>query len=163
LDGVILVPLEKARSGEDPRPFSVEVVYLQRGAPWGAKGGVDLALPTIDVEVSRTGLELQYSPRFRIDNKEGSFRSASYEEPLSAAFRAPLGAEEAKAPASVGKDELQSMITNMEKGGRGKRLAGVIPLSIPFPAFGPSIFLTSELTASGTAPVVHLAYRRDSK
>jgi hypothetical protein len=168
--GVLLLPLAKSRAGEDAAPFLVEVVYLQRGTPWAEKGEELLSLPSVDVEVSRTGLELQHSPRFRLDTKGGPFRLQPYAEPFSAAFRpsaqAGGGAEAAKAKTATeerARKDLQTLVDSVLNERRGKKVAGTVPLAIPFPAFGSSLFLASELTAQGTAPVVELAYRRDRK
>jgi len=45
-------------------------------------------------------------------------------------------------------------------GGRG---AKVLPIRPSFPAFGPSIFLVSELTAENHAPALEFNYQRDKK
>ena len=44
----------------------------------------------------------------------------------------------------------------------GKR-AGILPIHVDFPTFGPSIYLVSELTAENQAPSADLSYQRDKK
>ncbi len=44
----------------------------------------------------------------------------------------------------------------------GKR-AGIMPIHLPFPAFGPSLFLVSELTAENQSPVIDLSYEANRK
>jgi len=45
-------------------------------------------------------------------------------------------------------------------GGRG---AKVLPIRPSFPAFGPSLFFVSELTAENHAPALEFNYQRDKK
>ncbi len=56
----VLLPLEKGRAGQDAPTFVVELVYLQRIPEWEAKGRATLALPALDLPVSRTGVSLHY-------------------------------------------------------------------------------------------------------
>ena len=42
----------------------------------------------------------------------------------------------------------------------GAPFVGSLPVHVTFPAFGPSIFLASELTAEGSAPSIDLAFKR---
>src|SRR6266550_1315405 len=44
-DGSLLLPLDKARAGEEAPEFAVEVVYLSRGTVWNDKGQFKVALP----------------------------------------------------------------------------------------------------------------------
>jgi hypothetical protein len=44
----------------------------------------------------------------------------------------------------------------------GKR-AGILPISLSFPTFGPSIFLVSELTEENKAPTVEISYEENKK
>jgi hypothetical protein len=43
---------------------------------------------------------------------------------------------------------------------RERTVVGALPVDVPFPEFGPSIFLAAELTAEARLPVVDLAVRR---
>jgi hypothetical protein len=44
----------------------------------------------------------------------------------------------------------------------GKR-AGILPINLSFPAFGPSIFLVSELTAENQSPAIDFSYEESKK
>ena len=43
------------------------------------------------------------------------------------------------------------------------RATGILPLSVNFPAFGPSLFLISELTSENQSPSADLSYQQDKK
>ena len=85
-DGSLLLPLDKARAGEDAPEFSVEVVYLSRGAAWNDKGEFKLALPALDLPVSRTGLLVYHPPLFKVTPELGAFRTETYASPISSAL-----------------------------------------------------------------------------
>src|SRR6266478_4712009 len=85
-DGGLLLPLDKGRSGEEAPEFAVEIVYLSRGTAWNDKGQLKLALPALDLPVSRTGLLLYHPPLFKLTTEPGSFRSAPYANPVAAAL-----------------------------------------------------------------------------
>jgi hypothetical protein len=44
----------------------------------------------------------------------------------------------------------------------GKR-AGILPIQLSFPAFGPSVFLVSELTAENQPPTIDITYEAAKK
>jgi hypothetical protein len=44
----------------------------------------------------------------------------------------------------------------------GKR-AGFLPIHVSFPAFGPSLYLVSELTGENQAPSLGLTYQHEKK
>lgn len=177
-DGGLLLPLEKGRGGEEAPAFAVEVLYLIRGNLWTDKGKMRIALPALDLPISRTGLLLHYPPLFRVSAEQGAFRTETYEAPSSSALAA------GRAGAALGGliDEKQQLSVNapppaapqgqsadqalvdqfLNEGHRGKR-AGILPVRVPFPAFGPSLFLVSELTAEAQAPNIELDYQRDKK
>ena len=85
-DGSVLLPLEKAHTGEDSPEFAVEVVYISRGTAWNDKGQFKLPLPALDLPVSRTGLLVFHPPLFKVTPEAGSFRTEAYAEPSSAAL-----------------------------------------------------------------------------
>src|SRR5882724_3211899 len=87
-DASLLLPLSKARSGEDGPEFAVEIIYFAPGAGWTDKGRMKLALPALDLPISRTGLQVFYPPQFRLSAEAGSFHSQDYADPLSAALSA---------------------------------------------------------------------------
>lgn len=171
-EGALLLPLEKGRTGEEAPPFLVEVVYLQRGSAWAERGSLDLPLPTLDLPVSRTGLVIHHSPRFRLETAPGAFRVESFADPLSPAFHAAsvphsalraLAAPEAPKPSREGDEALkdqQGLVERFQKEGRVLRVAGIQPVQVPFPELGTLLFLTSELSAEGRAPSIRFDYRR---
>jgi hypothetical protein len=208
-DGSLLLPLEKARSGEEAPAFAVEILYFKRGTKWTDKGKLKLDLPVLDLPISQTGLLYYYPPLYKVTPPEtGSFRSQAYQDPVSAAFNrkadagpstmqsvsreylanlpilsnnvldlvnvmggvvtspnmpgAPgSGPDQAKAE-KVRKDT-QDLVNKYRTQSQTGRRAGVLPLSLSFPAFGPSIFLVSELTAENKAPTVEISYEEEKK
>jgi hypothetical protein len=77
-DGGLLFPLEKARAGEEAPVFTIEVLYLAHGDAWGDKGRASLALPALDMPVSKTGAMLYYPPVYRAAIEPGAFRPQEY-------------------------------------------------------------------------------------
>jgi hypothetical protein len=45
----------------------------------------------------------------------------------------------------------------------GARASGILPVSVNFPAFGPSLFLVSELTSENQSPFAEFTYQQDKK
>ena len=99
-DGALLLPLQKARAGEDAPAFAVEVVYLARAGVWSDKGQIKLPLPAVDLPVSRTGLLLYHPPLFKLTASPGAFRAEQYESPGSSVL-ADDGAPPAGGPTSL--------------------------------------------------------------
>ena len=187
-DGGVLLPLDKARAGEDAPPFAVEVVYFVRGAAWNEKGQFALALPALDLPVSRTGLLLYRPPLFKVTAEPGSFRSAAYENPVSTALATPsvgtgfaAGVADGMAPSpkppappfdSDSKEEAklkrpqsetEALLDKFKTDSLAGKRAGILPIRVSFPAFGPSLFLVSELTRENQAPSAVLSFQRDKK
>jgi hypothetical protein len=164
--GAVLLPLEKGRAGEEAPTFVVEMVYLQRIPEWNDKGLAQLELPAIDLPVSRTGVELHHSPRFRVALRPGTFRMEEDPGPFAAALRVgsqvrgqgfPLSAAGA---ADAGDNKLQALVDRFRNESGGRTVVGALPVHVTFPQFGPSVFLASELTAESKAPSIELAFRR---
>jgi len=86
-DGGLLLPLEKSKAAgstaDDPPEFAVEIVYLMPGTTWTDKGKARIALPALDLPVSRTGLQVYYPPLFRVSSEPGIFRTETYSDPFS--------------------------------------------------------------------------------
>jgi hypothetical protein len=140
----------------------VTLVYLQRTAAWPEKGTTAIALPALDLPTSRTGVRLHFPPRFRVELRPGPFRSASdtgsWDEALrSADDRRPPPPPAAPDAASAG---LQSLVDRFRQEARERTVVGSLPVSVPFPEFGPSLFLAAELTAEARSPVVDLTVRK---
>ncbi len=188
-DGSLLLPLEKSRGGEDAPAFAVEIVYLAKAAPWDEKGKEKLTFPSLDLPISRTGVLLYYPPLFRVAAEPGIFRAEQYRDPASAALEPPtmassglvgqLGASDVTraiggpvaAPVSsdkqrfedAKKDAMRTLLESYKAKSVGGKVTGILPVSVSFPAFGPSIFLVSELTSENQFPAAELSFQRDKK
>jgi hypothetical protein len=187
-DGSVLLPLEKSRAGDDAPEFAVEVVYIFRGTAWNEKGQFKLALPALDLPVSRTGLLVYHPPLFKLTPQPGSFRAEAYEDPASAALNPPPLSYPAMAmvsrgaltvpppPAPAGElsasiesnaltdlPQKQTIFDNFRMTLQNGKAAGILPIEVGFPALGPSLFLVSELTAENQAPSADFNYQRDKK
>jgi hypothetical protein len=164
----VLLPLDKGRSGEEAPAFVVELVYFQRIDRWTGirdSGNARIELPALDLPVSRTGLEVHYSPRFRVDLRPGSFRTEIDSGPFAQALREGVAPP---APALLDRDQratagLQALVDRYRNESGGRTVTGSLPVHVTFPEFGPSIFLASELTAETRAPFVELALKRTAK
>jgi hypothetical protein len=167
----VLLPLEKGRAGEPAPTFVVRLVYLQHVEAWPDRGRMRLDLPALDLPVSRTGLALHYSPRFRVgldlgafrvDNDPGPFAEALRATPAPVLTRSSTGLQasserERDERASAG---LQALADRFTTEGGARTVMGALPVHVAFPTFGPSIFLASELTAEAQMPSVQLTFRR---
>ena len=167
--GTLLVPLDKARAGEEQAAFVVEVLYLQRGVAWNERGRAVLVLPSIDLPVSRTGLVLHHSPRYRVRPEPGAFRPGEDAGPFTAALRrdqAEMRTEAAaspiEAPAAAAKGAADDLVARY-RSDHARTVAGPLPVAVPFPPLGPSLFLLSELTAESRAPSIEFSYKRESR
>lgn len=161
--GAVLLPLEKGRAGEEAPTFVVEMVYLQRTESWLPKGRARLDLPALDLPVSRTGLELRYSPRYHINLEPGTFRVEDDAGPFADALRRPVTLTVSGGTAVGDADNtrrLQALVDRFRAESGGRTVAGALPVNVTFPAFGPSMFLAAELTAESRAPFVELSFKR---
>jgi hypothetical protein len=219
-DGSLLLPLEKSKAGagsvDDPPEFAVEIVYLAPGTTWNDKGKARIALPALDLPVSRTGLQVYYPPLFRVTSEPGIFHTESYADPFSAVLgvsgefgrlehlgklasgaapgltgigsgngigpgasggvdaslrvAAPGPADSSDLPSSgrqvpqtVSPDTTKTLVDKYRSSTALGRATGVLPLSVNFPAFGPSVYLVSELTSENQSPSAELTYQQDKK
>ncbi len=169
-DGSLLLPLEKARGGEDSPAFVVQVLYLGRGPQWEDKGNLRIALPALDLPISRTGLLLYYPPLFRMSAAPGAFRTETYTRPTSEAFSPPpppppATPRQSESDLKQFKDDeaTRALVDKFRVKSKEGKVAGILPIGISFPAFGPSLFLISELTGENQAPSVDLTYQREKK
>src|SRR5437867_866475 len=187
-DGSLLLPLDKARAGEEAPEFAVEVVYLSRGTAWNDKGQFRLALPALDLPVSRTGLLVYHPPLFKVTPEPGAFRTSPYENPLSSALSVTAasggiaggmfstGASSPASPLSLSdsdtKDETklrrsqvatEALVDKFKADSLSGKRAGILPIRVSFPAFGPSLYLVSELTGENQAPFAGLTYQHEKK
>ncbi|HET9283775.1 MAG TPA: hypothetical protein VFR24_17615 [Candidatus Angelobacter sp.] len=180
-DGSLLLPLEKARAGEEAPLFTVEVFYLVRDSAWVEKGKATLALPALDLPVSRTGVLLYHPPLFKLTAEPGAFRVETYEAPASDVFRITAGPESTpidvesmgmankadrfsqNTNGNLPQSATQTLVDNYKTKSLGGRSAKVLPIRPEFPAFGPSLFFVSELTEENHAPLLELSYQREKK
>ncbi|HEU4416628.1 MAG TPA: hypothetical protein VFT65_17695 [Candidatus Angelobacter sp.] len=179
-DGSLLLPLEKSRAGEESPAFVLEIFYLVKTTAWADKGKATLALPALDLPISRTGLLLYHPPLFKLAAEPGTFREETFASPLAEAFHAldtgsgsavdiSYGRNAGAIADVVSKNEgrpqssTQTLVDNFKAKSLGGRGAKVLPIRPAFPAFGPSLFFVSELTAENHAPALELSYQRDKK
>ena len=159
-EGAVLLPLQKGRTGEDAPTFVVELVYLQRAAAWIDKGNARVDLPAVDLPVSRTGLSLHHSPRFKVEPRPGRFRVEVDRGPWSSALSSPpAAATPAPVRGPAQSSELKDLFERFRKES-GRTTAGVIPVQVRFPQVGPAVFLAAELTAETRFPSLEIDYKR---
>jgi hypothetical protein len=162
----VLLPLEKGRANEEAPTFVVELLYLQRIDAWTDKGREHLELPALDLPISRTGVELFYSPRFHVEPQLGSFRVDTDPGPFAAALRLPTAAAAPAPPpppaaVEIGSEKgLQALVERFKNESGGRIVIGSLPVRVAFPSFGPSMFLAAELTAEAATPSVDLLVKR---
>ena len=186
-DGSLLLPLEKSRGGEDAPAFVVELMYVTKAPAWQDKGKQTVTLPALDLPISRTGVLFYYPPMFRVAAEPGTFRTQEYQGPVSAALAPggagivdigtpsgiPLQAKEfdrleqfAKLQSNDDKekkDSTQALLDSFKSKSMAGRVTGIVPVNIDFPAFGPSIYLVSELTSENQSPVAEFSFQHDKK
>jgi hypothetical protein len=187
-DGSLLLPLEKSRGGDDAPAFAVEILYVIKAAAWQEKGQEKVNLPALDLPISRTGLLLYYPPLFKVAAEPGTFRTQQYVNPTSAVLM-PLGGGigsgaggpvASPAPASPKefdrmeqfaklqssedkKDSTLALLDSFKAKSLAGKVTGILPIDVSFPAFGPSIFLVSELTSENQSPAAQFNFQRDKK
>ena len=149
------------------------------------KGKETVTLPSLDLPISRTGMVLYYPPLFRVSAEPGTFRMEQYQAPVSAAL-APTSEEAVGANAPAGqptqefdalkqaakaqsnddkekKDATQALLDSFRSKSLGGKVTGILPVNVDFPAFGPSIYLVSELTSENQSPSAEFNFQRDKK
>ena len=189
-DASLLLPLSKVRSGEDAPEFAVEVVYFSPGSAWADKGHLKLVLPALDLPISRTGLQVYYPPLFRLASEAGSFHVESYANPLTAvlttgvaepavdsvvappaasavaSYNAPLPVDNTSSAGQLkeeAKHSAQTLVDKFHASERGSRAAGILPVRVNLPIFGPSLYLVSELTSENQAASAEFTFQQDKK
>ncbi len=189
-DGSLLLPLEKSRGGEDAPAFVVELMYVTKANPWQEKGKEAVSLPALDLPISRTGMLLYYPPMFRVTAEPGTFRTEQYQAPTSAALspgeagvvgatvavNAPSATPQSgdfdrleqfaklqSADEKTKKDATQALLDTFRTKSLGGKVTGILPVHVDFPAFGPSIYLVSELTSENQSPAAEFSFQREKK
>ncbi len=176
-DGSLLLPLEKSRGGSDAPAFAIEILYMTKATAWEEKGREQVTLPALDLPISRTGLLLYYPPRYRVNAEPGTFRTEQYQSPNSAVLTPMRGsgvAQPASAPVATDaldekereqdkKDGTRALLDSFKAKSIGGKVTGILPVTVSFPAFGPSIFLVSELTSENQFPSAEFSIQREKK
>jgi hypothetical protein len=191
-DGSLLLPLEKSRGGDDAPAFAVEILYLSKATAWAEKGREKVTLPALDLPISRTGLLLYYPPLFHVSAEQGTFRLQQYANPMSAVLAPMEGGGPGGAGKGVGsakpaaspqdqqldrleqfaklqssdkekKDATQALLDTFRSKSSAGKVTGIVPINVAFPAFGPSIYLVSELTGENQFPAAEFSFQRDRK
>ncbi len=174
-DHSLLLPLEKSRAGNESQAFAVQVMYLSREPAWTDKGKAHLTLPTVDIAISRTGVEFYHSPQFRVTPDPGAFRMEPYALPLSPALNEDVSALTARSrlrcryqlkPASLTakmQPSMRALVDEFRNKVSGGRTSRSLPVAISFPTFGSSVYLVAELTAENHAPAIDLSYQKEKK
>ena len=175
-EGALLLPLNKAQPGEEPVPFVVSVVYLVRGTLWVDRGKASVALPALDLPVSKTGLVLYSPPKYRVTTEPGSFRVQPYERPASIAFggtsysAASVSSTGSNAQQqqpdilqqfnnNAAQSSTQALVDRYRAKSESRAGARALPAGLTFPALGASMFLVSELTADNQSPHIDFSYQ----
>ncbi len=173
-DHSLLLPLEKSRAGNDAAAFAVQVMYLSREPAWTEKGKATLALPAVDIAISRTGVEFYHSPQFHVTPDPGAFRMEPYavpfspalaeapthdtEKPTSTAYASRVGEPDAKDAA-----QHAALVDQYRASYSGGRTSRSLPVAVSFPTFGHSVYLVAELTQENHAPAIDLSYQKEKK
>jgi hypothetical protein len=61
------------------------------------------------------------------------------------------------------KDATQALLDTFREKSLAGKVTGILPINVAFPAFGPSIFLVSELTSENQFPAAEFSFARDKK
>jgi hypothetical protein len=75
----------------------------------------------------------------------------------------PISGRSAAALQTSSQDATKTLVDKYRSGTAVGRATGVLPLSVDFPAFGPSVYLVSELTSENQSPTAELNYQQDKK
>ena len=186
-DGSLLLPLEKSRGGEDAPAFPVEIFYLVKATAWQDKGHERVTLPALDLPISRTGMLLYYPPSFKLNAEPGTFHTQEYQSASSAVLlpaveggrgggvftvsathpeerdRLEEFAKRERIDDKEKKDHTLSLLDDYKAKSTGGKVTGILPVNVAFPAFGPSMFLVSELTSENQFPAAEFSFQRDKK
>ena len=61
------------------------------------------------------------------------------------------------------KDSTLALLDDFRAKSTGGKVTGILPVNVSFPAFGPSMFLVSELTSENQFPAAEFSFQRDKK
>ena len=68
-----------------------------------------------------------------------------------------------KSPEDEKKDATQALLDTFRAKSSAGRVTGILPVNVEFPAFGPSIFLVSELTSENQSPAAEFSFQREKR
>jgi hypothetical protein len=173
-DGSLLFPLSKSRAGEDAAPFVIEVIYQAPGARWEEKAHATLALPALDLPISRTGVLLYHPPGYKVTAEPGTFRAGDYQPAsiLSATDPPATATNNATTQQSDLMQQLnnnaaqaatQALVDRYRAANDARKPIANSRVTAAFPAVGPSLYLVSELTSENQAAGMQLSYQREGK
>ena len=63
----------------------------------------------------------------------------------------------------VAQNATETLLDKFRTDSLSEKRAGILPIRVSFPAFGPSLFLVSELTGENQAPSAVFNFQRDKK
>ena len=66
-------------------------------------------------------------------------------------------------PDNEKKDSTQALLDTFRAKSSAGKVSGILPVNVTFPAFGPSIYLVSELTSENQSPAAEFSIQRDKK
>jgi hypothetical protein len=168
-DGGLLLPLEKGRSGEQAQVSTVDLLFLRRGAAWSEKGQITLPLAAVDLPISKTGLQIYYSPVFRLTPRAGAFRIEPCQPP-SAVFFEQAARQPASQPGNQGvmrmpanQMAIQALADSYQAKTRSGRTSPMLSAGVAFPGIGPFLFFLSELTTENQTPTIEFEYAKTGK
>jgi hypothetical protein len=139
-----------------------------------------VSLPAVDLPISRTGLQVFYPPFYKVSVEAGAFHVENYENPHSATLNgvvaeppvdAPLAAPAPAAALTSPENEdnnkeaakKKTLVDTYRAREAGISASGIMPLRVMVPAFGPSIFLISQLTSENQSPTADFSYQQEKK
>ena len=59
--------------------------------------------------------------------------------------------------------ETQALLDSFRAKSSAGKVTGILPVDVAFPAFGPSVFLVSELTSENQSPAAEFSFQREKK
>ncbi|QOY90133.1 hypothetical protein [Paludibaculum fermentans] len=174
-DGALLMPLERSRAGDEAPAFAVEILYLAQGTAWAERGHASLALPAVDLPVSKTGVQVFHPPLAKINVEPGPFRTEAFQEATSSVLNAASyePAVAAMAPSAANQlDRLQTngppsqaatqaLVDDYKTRLNARQSGAALPMMAEFPQVGPSLFLVSELTSENRGSTIELTYQKE--
>lgn len=163
-DGALLLPLAKARAGEDVPAFVVELLYLTPGTAWAERGRAAVPLPLLDLPVSKTGTQIYYPPMVRLTVEPGVFRTEEFQPPAAPVLNgagAPVA--ELRAAPRGSSSGAQALVDRYNERAAARRSSAAAPMPAAFPEVGPSVFLAAELTGENQPAAIEVSYQPEKK